>query len=252
MTAGGPLTSRVRTALARCALLTAVPPRLGWRLVEEAWIRTLADNEALYVPGEPGDAAFVVEHGRVAARLVSSAGDAVDLAVVGPGSLFGHLELLDGSPRSCHATAVGDASVVVLPAAVLATVIAECPAVLRAIAADLARIVRAHTEAAAERAFLPAHLRLAAYLRSAADAEGRVLLDGTQSLLAQRLGVTRQTVSRALRLLGDRGLVTVHPGGRCVTINDLRALGLMVTLGDSTERPTVRVGEMTDRRDHRR
>ena len=73
--------------------------------------------------------------------------------------------------------------------------------------------------------------RLARFLLGAADADGRILLDGPQLLLAQRLGVARQTLSRALHSLAAGDLVRIDPSGRAITIVDEAGLRAMTETG---------------------
>jgi hypothetical protein len=43
--------------------------------------------------------------------------------------------------------------------------------------------------------------------------------DGSQTLLAQRLGTARQSPNTGPRTLADRGLIALHPGGRSATVD---------------------------------
>jgi CRP-like cAMP-binding protein len=190
-------------------------------------MRTLAPNEAVYRAGDLGDAMFVVASGTIAVRLRSVDGDAVDMAAVQTGSLFGHLELIDGGTRSTDAVAVAPSQVVVIGAAAAARLFVLWPDLVLALARDMARIVRNQVDAFHDHAFYPVQARLARYLLAAAGTDGRIRLEGPQALLAQRLGVARQTVSRALHGLVADGLVAVDPSGRVVTILDRPGLGVV-------------------------
>lgn len=208
--------------------------------MDTVWLRTLAADEAVYRAGDPGDAMFVVASGRIVARLSSPDGAAVDLSVASGGTLFGYLELLGGGRRSTDAVALGASRVVVLGAALATRLFETSPTLVRSLAREMAETVRAHTHAAREQAFFPVPARLARFLLGVADAEGRVLLDGPQLLLAQRLGVARQTLSRALHRLAASDLVRIDPSGRAITIIDepgLRAMTETGTRRGRTARP---------------
>lgn len=221
-----------RSAVAACPLLAGLPSAVVELTLERAWLRTLAPGDAVYRTGDPGDAMFVVASGRIATRLSSPDGDAIDLIVVAAGSLFGYLELLDGGPRSSDAVAVAPSRVVVIGARAAVPLFETTPGLLLALAQDMAATIRRRTDAAREQAFHPVMARLARFLLTAADAQGRVQLDGPQVLLAQRLGVARQTLSKALRRLADDDLVRIDLSGRVVTVLDvdrLRATTELVT-----------------------
>jgi CRP/FNR family transcriptional regulator, cyclic AMP receptor protein len=210
----------VRAALAACAPLASLPPSVVDTTTERVWMRTLSPNEAVYRAGDPGDAMFVVASGTIAVRLQSPDGDAVDMAAMRTGALFGHLELFDGGLRSTDAIAVAASRVVVIGAAAATRLFVSSPDLVLALARDMARIVRTQVNALHEHVFYPVQARLARFLLAAADADGRIRLEGPQVLLAQRLGVARQTVSRGLHCLATQGLVAVDPSGRVVTILD--------------------------------
>ena len=220
----------VRTALAACTPLADLPPEMVDTTAERVWLRTLATDEAVYRAGDPGDAMFVVASGKIAARLHSPDGDAVDVTAVRVGALFGYLELFDGGRRSADAIAVAPSRVAVIPAAAAVRLFSASPELVLALARDMARIVREHTETLHEQAFYPAHARLARYLLAAAEDDGCVRLEGPQVLLAQRLGIARQTLSRSLHRLATDGLVGVEPSGRLVKILDRRGLAAVTTM----------------------
>jgi CRP/FNR family transcriptional regulator, cyclic AMP receptor protein len=217
----------VRSALAACAPLSGLPASALDVTAERAWMRTLSPDEAVYRAGDPGDAMFVVASGRIAVRLQSPDGDAVDMAAVRHGELFGHLELFDGGLRSTDAVALAASRVVVVGAAASAQLLASSSDLVLALARNMARMVRTQVDARHEQAFYPVPARLARFLLAAADSEEHVRLEGPQALLAQRLGVARQTVSRALHDLVIQGSVTVDPSGRAVTIIDRPGLAVV-------------------------
>jgi CRP/FNR family transcriptional regulator, cyclic AMP receptor protein len=217
----------VRSALAACAPLSGLPASILDITAERAWMRRLSRDEAVYRAGDPGDAMFVVASGTIAVRLQSPDGDAVDMAAVRDGELFGHLELFDGGLRSTDAVAVAASRIVVIGVSAAAQLLASSSDLVLALARDMARTVRTQVDARQEQAFYPVAARLARFLLAAADSEGRLRLEGPQALLAQRLGIARQTLSRALHDLATEGLVTVDPSGRNVAIIDRPGLAVV-------------------------
>src|SRR5690242_11506615 len=232
----------VRAALAACPPLAGLPPAVVDATAERLWMRTLSPNEAVYRAGDPGDAMFVVASGTIAVRLHSPDGDAVDMAAVRTGTLFGHLELFDGGVRSTDAIAVATSRVVVIGAAAATRLFASSPELVLALARDMARTVRTHVDTFHEQAFYPVQARLARFLLAGADREGRIRLDGPQALLAQRLGVARQTVSRALHGLATGGLVAVDASGRLVTVRDRAGLAAVAQVRTRRSRAGLPAG----------
>jgi CRP/FNR family cyclic AMP-dependent transcriptional regulator len=68
----------------------------------------------LFRMGAAGDALYLIEGGRVRIHIHDADGDDVTLADLGDGDFFGEMALLDGKPRSAHATVTEDAHLGVL------------------------------------------------------------------------------------------------------------------------------------------
>lgn len=75
---------------------------------------TFPAGARLFRAGDPGDAMFLIESGRVQIRLSDTEGDEIILADLRAGEFFGELALLDGKPRSADAVIVEDAKLAVL------------------------------------------------------------------------------------------------------------------------------------------
>ncbi|MDX1593132.1 MAG: EAL domain-containing protein [Gammaproteobacteria bacterium] len=67
--------------------------------------RHVAAGSVLFREGEPGEAAYIIEQGRVEVSLRRNGHDVV-VAELGPGDLLGEMALLDAGTRSATATAV--------------------------------------------------------------------------------------------------------------------------------------------------
>lgn len=63
-------------------------------------------GESLFRQGDPGDALYWLEHGRVALTVRTPGGNEVPLSEIGPGQMLGEMALLDSGPRSATARAI--------------------------------------------------------------------------------------------------------------------------------------------------
>src|SRR5438046_8383000 len=59
--------------------------------------------------GDPGDAMYLIDVGKVRISITDTDGADVTLAELGPGDFFGEMSMLDGQGRSANATATDDA-----------------------------------------------------------------------------------------------------------------------------------------------
>lgn len=141
------------------------------------------------------------------------------LRLVGPGETFGEAVLFLDEPLPVDVTALADTLLVVLPAAPLLALIERNPAFCKALLAGLCQQLHALVadfEAATQHG---ARERLAAYLDSLAPpAQAQAQLPAAKTVVAARLGITKETLSRLLRQLADEGLIAVQ--GRAVMLRD--------------------------------
>jgi CRP/FNR family transcriptional regulator, cyclic AMP receptor protein len=196
-------------------------------LAERAFRRRLRDGQVLFTEGEPSDHLFVVRSGRIRIVARSLHGDELVLSVLGPGEALGELSVIDQGSRSATAEALGDVELLAVAAADVRALLESRPALLMAAAAELAGTVRRLTGSAADLVFLDLPRRLAKLLLAEAapgpDGVLRVDTGMSQSGLAARLGVTRQTLNRALAGLIRRGWVEAQ--GPQFVLRDPDALG---------------------------
>lgn len=75
------------------------------RLGSLARAESIAKGTKIFAEGETGDALYLIESGKVRiSKMIPGIGEEA-LAVLGPGSVFGEMALLDDSPRSADAIA---------------------------------------------------------------------------------------------------------------------------------------------------
>lgn len=194
----------------------ADPPQLE-PLARAAFLRRFSAGQILFTEGEPSDYLYVVRSGRVRVLVHSLHGDQVTLTVLGPGDTLGELSMIDGQSRSASAEAISSAEVVTLPAREVRAALRADPSLVMAAAVGLCATVRRLTGGTADLVFLDLPRRLAKLLVAEAREEsaGHLRVDPgmNQSALADRLGVTRQTLNRALVALAHRGWITPEGGG---------------------------------------
>lgn len=195
-------------------------------LAATAFVRRLRDGQILFTVGEPSDHLFQVRSGRVRILVSSPDGGELTLSVRSAGETVGELSVIDARPRSAAAEAIGETALLAVPAAAVRTLLEHEPAVLMAAATGLATRVRRLTGSTSDLVFLDLPRRLAKLLLAEAlpgpDGRLRVRPGMSQSGLAARLGVTRQTLNRALGSLVRHGWLETH--GAEFTLADPEAL----------------------------
>ncbi len=182
----------------------------------------LAAGEALFRDGDPGDAMYVVQSGRM--RVFSEVGGREQtLATMGPGEFFGEMALLTGKPRNVTAVAVEPSQVVVIDGKTFGAMVTKNAE----IAVRLIRRLAARLEAATAQidvlidrhpaARVALELARHAEFEGEADESGAILVDAEPNELAEQAGVSDQEALRTLRRLYRLGLADPVDGGFAVT-----------------------------------
>ncbi len=76
--------------------------------------RSYPKGSVIVFEDDPGDALYVVASGQVKVVLVAEDGREVILSVLGPGSFFGEMAILDDEPRSAHVIAMEESNLLML------------------------------------------------------------------------------------------------------------------------------------------
>jgi CRP/FNR family cyclic AMP-dependent transcriptional regulator len=202
--------------------------------------RSVRRSQLILRAGAAGDDVVVVLEGHV--KLVAYGADRreVVLAIRGPGELIGEMAALAGQRRTATVIAVDDVEVGYLAADELRSFLASHPDVALVL---IRMLVRRLSEADRDRVDLATQDSVgmvAKRLVELATEHGKRVEEGTliefsltQDELASWTGATRETVSRALRLMRRVGwIATDH---RSITVLDLAAL--RERCGDAAARP---------------
>ncbi len=197
------------------------------------WV-PLRAGEMLYRKGDPVGAFFGVAQGALKVSTLGEDGREGILSVVEVGNWFGEASLIDGLPRPHDVTAV-QASAVLAISPVAFNRLMQRSAFARAIGVLLCGRVRALYGLVEDAMLRSTRTRIARRLLSlsrgdatmASDARGSVAV--SQEALAMMLGITRQTLSKELKVLARAGVLTLGYGR--IDIVSLAELELCGALG---------------------
>ncbi|HTI63277.1 MAG TPA: Crp/Fnr family transcriptional regulator [Gemmatimonadaceae bacterium] len=173
---------------------------------------------------DPGDSLFVVRQGRVKVVLIGEDGREVILGVLGVSDHFGELSLIDDRPRSAHVIAMDDSHLLVLRREDFRKRVEASPAVAWALLSELSRRLRRADEKIGGLVLLDVPGRIARLLLDLADESGGSTIEKrlTHQTIAQMIGASRETVSRAMKDFQEANWVTIER--RRITLADRPAL----------------------------
>jgi CRP/FNR family cyclic AMP-dependent transcriptional regulator len=184
-------------------------------LARECCIERMPRGSYLFFQGDPAEALYVVRSGSFAILLSSPDGRELVINEMRYGDCFGELGPLTGHPRSTNAVAraAGGSEVLVIPQRVFLAVLDEEPLLSRRLLETIAHRLRSSSVREGALAFLDAQARLARVLLELDDLESeRGYVTISQEELAQRTGLTRQTVAKALGCWRRRGWLITGRG----------------------------------------
>jgi CRP/FNR family cyclic AMP-dependent transcriptional regulator len=134
--------------------------------------QSFAVGEVIFKQGEPGDAMFIIQSGRVRIYAEREGEKQLTLNVYGEGDFFGEFSIIDGEPRSASAEAVESTDLLVLRHHDLIAILGEHPDISISLMRGLVSRLRYTTEYAEDLAFLSVNGRVASRLLELMDRHG--------------------------------------------------------------------------------
>jgi len=184
-------------------------------LAERGETRRYRKGTLLIQEGDVGDTLFIIRSGRLRAFSAGDNGREITYGVYGPGEYLGELSL-DGGRRSASVITLEASTCTVVARPTLQRFIAERPEFAFELLAKVIRRARAATLSARQLALNDVYGRLRALLQSlaqpAADGTAVVAERLTHQALSQRLGCSREMVSRLVKDLERGGYLRQERG----------------------------------------
>ncbi len=184
-------------------------------LLRAAELLRLRPGEMLFRQGDAPGGFYGLLSGKLKISSLREDGREAIFVVLEAGNWMGEISLMDGQPRTHDATALGAVEVLVVPQPVFAALMDEAP-FARAVAAMLATRVRSLYGMVEDAALRSTRARIARRLLLLARGDvtmadqARPVVPVSQEALAMMLGMTRQTLSKELKVLVAEGAVTLR------------------------------------------
>lgn len=184
-------------------------------LARRGEVRRYRKNTLLIEEGDHGDTLYLILSGRLRSYASGDKGREITYGIYGPGEYLGEMSL-DGGPRSANVATLEASTCVVITRSTLQRHIAEHPEFAFELIAKLIRRARAATLSAKQLALNDVYGRLVQVLNALAveqpDGTRRIDERLTHQELANRLGCSREMVSRLTKDLEQGGYVRSEAG----------------------------------------
>jgi CRP-like cAMP-binding protein len=182
------------------------------RVARQCWVMSARRGSVIAQHGARLPGILALAYGSVQLLLGAAGEQTRVIRLVSPGETFGKAAAFLGRESSYAALALADCKLVVIPCAAVSGLM-ECDgnfarSMVVALARSNARLLAELEAATLQRS----KQRLAGYLDSLADGKPgacTVQLPVSKTVVAARLGVKKETLSRLLRELADEGVIAV-------------------------------------------
>jgi len=170
----------------------------------------------IFYEGDPGDFLLIILSGKVKVVLLGEGGQEIILAILGPGSFFGEMAILEDAPRSATVLTLEDSEFLFLEQKSLTSLLKGNSSIALKILKNLSARLRKADDQIRSLAMFDIYGRISQCLFNLGETQGKrlnetLVIQERPSFqeLAHMVGRTRETVSRAMKVLQEDGYLTV-------------------------------------------
>ena len=185
-------------------------------LAEAMTAKAVAKGEVIFHQGDHADSFYFIDTGLIELSLLSPSGEKKTLEVVRPGRTFGEaVAFMREHKFPVTAEALADSELCAIPNQVYLEILQTDSGACMRLLADLSRHLHARVREIEHLTIQNARSRLISYLldhvaETTDNDEATVRLNLPRHVIASRLSITPETLSRLLRSLTDEGLISTE------------------------------------------
>ena len=196
-------------------------------LADQVSLRKLDKGEVLFHRGDAAAHFYYVDSGHIELSLIAPTGGKKVLEVVGPSRTFAEaVAFMREVKYPVTAEALSDSTLCEIPNAAYIDILSTNPDACIRLLSDVCRHLHARVRDIERLTIQNARSRLSSYLLEhvveAEDDEATVRLELPRHVIASRLSIQPETLSRLFRNLSDEGIVTIED--RVVFVHSLARL----------------------------
>jgi len=195
------------------------------KISERMVTRSYHKGQIILMEESLGETFFVISRGSVKVTRMSDDGREVILAMLGEGDFFGEMSLLDGEGRSANIVAIDDAEALTIKRSDFLEILEQFPKIAIHLLEELTRRLRRSDQQIESLSLSDAEQRIAITLIRLAEELGTIKGGAVtvrnlpyQQDIANMAGTSRETVSRTLKILEEKGYI--ERDGKALVILD--------------------------------
>lgn len=217
--------------LARLPLFQALTPEQLLQVAAHTRNKRLPKGEMLFQKGDDAQGMYVVVFGQIKLAFPSSHGNEKVVELIGPKQSFGEAAMFAQRPYPVYAQALSDSLLLHIANDALFALLESDRTFGRHLLAGLAMRMHALIQDVESYSLRSSAQRVIGYLLQQCPAEhaeggsegsAEVVLPTSKQVIASRLNLTPETLSRILHDLAEARLIEMH--GKHIRIEDLRRL----------------------------
>jgi len=169
-------------------------------------------DNMLLIEEEIGSTMFIILDGRVKISRISDDGREVILSILSEGDFFGEMSILDGQTRSANVVTLEDSEILIIRREDFLQMLHDYPQIAINLLKELAHRLRRSDAQIKSLSLQNATGKVASTLLRIADDSGKIHLGQVeiprlppQQDLANMAGTSRETISRVIKSLSERG-----------------------------------------------
>ena len=195
------------------ALFSGLEPEELSLLSSKAVVHSYPKNTIVINEGDVSNSLHIIVSGEVKVFLSNEEGKEIILNIMEPGDYFGEMALLDSGPRSASVITTAPSKLAIISKTDFENFLQNSPQTMLKILNHAFARLRALTDTVSSLALLDVYGRVARLLlQSAEEVDGVnvVQMEMTQQDIANRIGSSREMVSRILKDLKSGGYIELQ------------------------------------------
>jgi CRP-like cAMP-binding protein len=213
----------ISAAISRIALFSQLPPEPIRLIAAETRERNLVRGDILFQKGDILAGFFVIVSGQIKLAFASAQGNEKVVEVMGPGQSFGEAVMFMSKPCPVLAQAVTNTTLLQIPKAQVTSVLKSDPDFAQAMLAGMALRLHSLIKDLESYSLRSSAQRVIGYLLQLlpdnANGPADLILPISKQVIASRLNLTPETLSRIFHDLTDLGLIEIK--GKVVHVLDV-------------------------------
>ncbi len=218
----------VTQILARLPLFVEVAPEQVTHIATHTREKRLQKGEMLFHKGDAPRGFYVIVFGQIKLAFPSNQGNEKVINILGPRQSFGEAAMFMDRPYPVFAETLSDTLLLHIARNAVFDLLEQDTSFARRMLAGLSMRLHSLVQDVESYSLRSTTQRVIGFLLQHSDEEGHgeaettIALPTSKQVIASRLSLTPETLSRIFHDLADSGLITVH--GKQITIHDVRRL----------------------------